>query len=240
MERAGDRAGSRRQAPRTQRLPAHPIMTDLPDTGTQRDDLRSATWSSAAIRPVAPGIPALRSLTLARPGRERAGARDAQAGRAANLPRSRQIKRPGAIPLDQLIDRLVPRPCFRRRRWIHSGPPTGLVCPCDHGEVAEWSIAPHSKCGIRATVSGVRIPPSPPYAHYKLLKDARLTRGWRIQASDIYRPKDRPDGRPDNAFRKTDRACPESGAPVRSIVSHDSNGHQSGASVQAKSKDHRT
>src|SRR5579872_2484313 len=31
------------------------------------------------------------------------------------------------------------------------------------GEVAEWSIAPHSKCGIRATVSGVRIPPSPPY-----------------------------------------------------------------------------
>jgi hypothetical protein len=30
------------------------------------------------------------------------------------------------------------------------------------GEVAEWSIAPHSKCGIRATVSGVQIPPSPP------------------------------------------------------------------------------
>jgi hypothetical protein len=28
--------------------------------------------------------------------------------------------------------------------------------------VAEWSNAPHSKCGIRATVSGVRIPPSPP------------------------------------------------------------------------------
>lgn len=30
------------------------------------------------------------------------------------------------------------------------------------GEVAEWSKAPHSKCGIRATVSWVRIPPSPP------------------------------------------------------------------------------
>src|SRR5215469_10117155 len=30
------------------------------------------------------------------------------------------------------------------------------------GEVAEWLNAPHSKCGIRATVSGVRIPPSPP------------------------------------------------------------------------------
>ena len=30
------------------------------------------------------------------------------------------------------------------------------------GEVAEWLNAPHSKCGIRATVSGVQIPPSPP------------------------------------------------------------------------------
>ena len=33
-----------------------------------------------------------------------------------------------------------------------------------HGEVAEWSIAPHSKCGVRASVPGVRIPPSPPFA----------------------------------------------------------------------------
>ncbi len=32
------------------------------------------------------------------------------------------------------------------------------------GEVAEWSIAPHSKCGVRVTVPGVRIPPSPPFA----------------------------------------------------------------------------
>ena len=30
------------------------------------------------------------------------------------------------------------------------------------GQVAEWLKAPHSKCGIRATVSGVRIPPCPP------------------------------------------------------------------------------
>jgi hypothetical protein len=30
------------------------------------------------------------------------------------------------------------------------------------GEVAERLNAPHSKCGIRVTVSGVRIPPSPP------------------------------------------------------------------------------
>src|SRR5450432_1243400 len=36
------------------------------------------------------------------------------------------------------------------------------------GEVAEWSIAPHSKCGIRATVSGVRIPPSPPAPSFVL------------------------------------------------------------------------
>src|SRR5215470_12080965 len=32
----------------------------------------------------------------------------------------------------------------------------------DSGEVAEWLKAPHSKCGILARVSGVRIPPSPP------------------------------------------------------------------------------
>ena len=31
------------------------------------------------------------------------------------------------------------------------------------GEVAEWSNAPHSKCGIGASLSGVRIPPSPPF-----------------------------------------------------------------------------
>jgi hypothetical protein len=30
------------------------------------------------------------------------------------------------------------------------------------GEVAEWLNAPHSKCGIGATLSGVRISPSPP------------------------------------------------------------------------------
>jgi hypothetical protein len=30
------------------------------------------------------------------------------------------------------------------------------------GEVAERLKAPHSKCGIGASLSGVRIPPSPP------------------------------------------------------------------------------
>ena len=49
-----------------------------------------------------------------------------------------------------------------RRRPVHvrsPPPPDTLSAP---GEVAEWSNAPHSKCGIPATVSGVRIPPSPP------------------------------------------------------------------------------
>ncbi len=36
--------------------------------------------------------------------------------------------------------------------------------PRTAGEVAERLNAPHSKCGIRVTVSGVRIPPSPPAA----------------------------------------------------------------------------
>ena len=34
--------------------------------------------------------------------------------------------------------------------------------PALRGEVAERSNAPHSKCGVRATVPWVRIPPSPP------------------------------------------------------------------------------
>lgn len=32
----------------------------------------------------------------------------------------------------------------------------------DCGEVVEWSIAPHSKCGVPLRVPWVRIPPSPP------------------------------------------------------------------------------
>src|SRR5512137_758791 len=47
------------------------------------------------------------------------------------------------------------------------------ICESAHrGEVAEWLKAPHSKCGIRATVSGVRIPPSPP-AFGKILNKIR-------------------------------------------------------------------
>lgn len=33
--------------------------------------------------------------------------------------------------------------------------------PATQGEMPEWSIGPHSKCGVRATVPGVRIPLSP-------------------------------------------------------------------------------
>src|ERR1700689_3345960 len=42
--------------------------------------------------------------------------------------------------------------------------PDSRVRPANvlNGEVAEWSIAPHSKCGVRASAPGVRIPPSPP------------------------------------------------------------------------------
>src|SRR5580698_6941798 len=51
----------------------------------------------------------------------------------------------------------------------------------DAGEVAEWSNAPHSKCGIRATVSGVRIPPSPPIPDedypFEYLSAAQLASG---------------------------------------------------------------
>ena len=43
-------------------------------------------------------------------------------------------------------------------RYLPARDPHTPAC----GEVAEWSIAPHSKCGVRVTVPGVRIPPSPP------------------------------------------------------------------------------
>ena len=56
---------------------------------------------------------------------------------------------------------------FNSRRWLaHRS--------CDRGEVAEWLKAPHSKCGIRATVSGVRIPPSPPAPQQYPIRSASL------------------------------------------------------------------
>nr|CBI79790.1 hypothetical protein BAR15_180013 [Bartonella sp. AR 15-3] len=37
-----------------------------------------------------------------------------------------------------------------------------IYCILKYGEMAEWLKAPHSKCGIGATLSGVQIPLSPP------------------------------------------------------------------------------
>src|SRR5215207_6211521 len=52
--------------------------------------------------------------------------------------------------------------CYRPAAYIRGRPiMRGREAP-PAGEVAERLNAPHSKCGIRATVSGVRIPPSPP------------------------------------------------------------------------------
>src|SRR5690606_29323927 len=47
-----------------------------------------------------------------------------------------------------------------RYRYLGAAEPW-LLRPA-FGEVAERLNAPHSKCGIGATLSGVRIPPSPP------------------------------------------------------------------------------
>src|SRR5919107_4162401 len=54
-------------------------------------------------------------------------------------------------------------------RDIHPASTSGPPRPSHPGEVAEWLNAPHSKCGIRATVSGVRISPSPPHYSAKRL-----------------------------------------------------------------------
>src|SRR5678809_186846 len=53
-------------------------------------------------------------------------------------------------------------PRFRKPpRSQTTGHPAGAIA-LSSGEVAERSNAPHSKCGLRATVTWVRIPPSPP------------------------------------------------------------------------------
>ena len=59
---------------------------------------------------------------------------------------------------------VAPKTCrvgdFPVRRGQRSKPRHATV-----GEVAEWSNAPHSKCGVLVRVPGVRIPPSPPNHH---------------------------------------------------------------------------
>src|SRR5579864_2465045 len=65
--------------------------------------------------------------------------------------------------------------------YIHARPST---YPRSCGEVAEWLNAPHSKCGIRATVSGVRIPPSPPPENSTNRKTPPLRRRAKCRAWD--------------------------------------------------------
>src|SRR5271170_3458486 len=55
-----------------------------------------------------------------------------------------------------------PAPCLTHHPRLERRPTTGFGRFWHPGEVAEWSNAPHSKCGIGASLSGVRIPPSPP------------------------------------------------------------------------------
>jgi hypothetical protein len=63
-------------------------------------------------------------------------------------------------------------PLFHRAGFVTTPHATRKCVVFRHiGEVAEWLKAPHSKCGIRATVSGVRIPPSPPLPCIPLFPD---------------------------------------------------------------------
>ena len=68
---------------------------------------------------------------------------------------------PGFTPRTGKFTR--PAPCLPRHPRLELAPTAGDNSPVmAPGEVAEWSNAPHSKCGIGASLSGVRIPPSPP------------------------------------------------------------------------------
>src|SRR3954463_3487720 len=82
-----------------------------------------------------------------------------------------------------------------RRLSLMTCPRRGAPLPAfgADGEVAEWSIVPHSKCGVRATVPWVRIPPSPPTTqlpetHWRRRSTDRRTRlcdGGKIVTANI-------------------------------------------------------
>ena len=55
---------------------------------------------------------------------------------------------------------------------------------------------------------------------------------------DKYRPRGRPDRRPDNALRKTNHARPDPIAIAQTHPSLESKGHQSGTSIHACNKYH--
>ncbi len=104
------------------------------------------------------------AAAAAKPGGAR---RNRHARRSSSPPRRRAAALSGAAQRVKRRLTLSRRRCAERlaindlsmlivfRSGTHAAPEVA-------GEVAEWSNAPHSKCGIRATVSGVRIPPSPP------------------------------------------------------------------------------
>ena len=50
---------------------------------------------------------------------------------------------------------------FFRRNGIQLNGKIPIFAHLLRGEMPEWSIGPHSKCGVRVTVPGVRIPLSP-------------------------------------------------------------------------------
>ncbi len=83
-------------------------------------------------------------------------------GAGSSLPRSASLAGPDRNP----------SPAAHPRRRNRKCPGKNAKADISHGpvgEVAEWLKAPHSKCGIRVTVSGVRIPPSPPLDRIKSL-----------------------------------------------------------------------
>ena len=101
-------------------------------------------------------------------------------------------------------DRLPPHPCLKgagRRQNAQrifpspalSGPPSSPINAPNHrgpapsmapsGEVAEWLNAPHSKCGIGASLSGVRIPPSPPLVKLRPLPRPAFNDAWRADGA---------------------------------------------------------
>lgn len=70
------------------------------------------------------------------------------------------------IPLRTIIDwglERIGEPCAFQVAPAKDIRPAARSVFRSDGEVAEWLKAPVSKTGIRATVSGVRIPPSPPF-----------------------------------------------------------------------------
>jgi hypothetical protein len=88
-------------------------------------------------------------------------ARSARRVRGAAGPRVRRFVPPPPASRPKQFFRLAP--CLVNHPRLLHGPDDGGLGPdLAPGEVAEWLNAPHSKCGIGASLSGVRIPPSPP------------------------------------------------------------------------------